>query len=140
MRIISLAAIAALAVTSTVQAATPEQKENAIWQAFKDKNADAFKGMLEPGFTALYEDGVKNRDQEVQSLKNTKLDSFKISNFAHRMIDPENVLMTYTVEVKGKQGKDDISGTYRAASVWHRSGNGKTTFWRGTYHTEIKTK
>jgi hypothetical protein len=137
MRTISIAALAAFALTPfAAQAATPLEKETAIWQAFKDKKADTFKGMLEPGFVAVYEDGNKTRDQEVQGLKATKLDSFKISNFNHRLIDPEDVLMTYTVEVKGMQGKTDVSGVYHAASLWHRSGS----MWRGVYHSEVKAK
>lgn len=132
-----MAALAAFAVTPlAVQAETPLQKETSVWQAFKDKNARAFQGMLTPEFVAMYADGLHSRDREIQSLKSTKLDSFKISDFSHKVIDPEDVLMTYTVDVKGKDGKTDISGTYRASSVWHRSGN----LWRAVYHSEIKTK
>jgi hypothetical protein len=141
MKIISIAALAAVALTPlAAQAATPLEKETAIWQAFKDKKAEAFKGMLERGYVAVYADGTKSRDQELQSLKTTTLDSFKISDFAHSAIDSENVLMTYTVEVKGKQGKTDISGKYRAASVWHHSGKGAGSLWRGTFHTEVTAK
>jgi hypothetical protein len=52
------------------------------------------------------------------------------------MIDPNDVLVTYVVDVKGTMGKDDVSGRYRAATVWHRAGNK----WLTAYHTEIKAK
>ena len=141
MRLISIAAFSAVALTPfAAQAVTPQQKEASIWQAFKDKKADAFKGMLTPDFVAVYEDGVHDRNHELDSLKTTKLDSFAISDFKHKLIDPEDVLMTYTVDVKGTQGKNDISGKYRATSVWHRSGNGSNATWRAVYHSEIKAK
>jgi len=141
MRLIPLAALAAFAIAPVAaQADTPLQKETSIWQAFKDKKADTFKGMLHPDFVAVYETGRVSRDQEVQSLRKSKIESFAISDFNHRMIDPEDVLMTYTVAVKGSDGKDDISGKYYASSVWHRVGSGKTSKWVAVYHSEVKAK
>jgi hypothetical protein len=141
MRIIPIAALAAFALApAAVQAATPLQKETAVWQAFKDKKADTFKGYLHPDFVAVYAEGKATRDQEVQSLKNSKIQSFAISDFNHRMIDPEDVLMTYTVVVKGMNGKEDVSGKYYASSVWHRVGSGKTSKWVAVYHSEVKAK
>ena len=137
MRIISIAALAAFAVASVAaQAATPIQQETAIWQAFKDKNAKAFTAMLAPNGSSLYEDGVASRAKELDNLKNSKLSSFKIDNFSSQMVDPNNLLTTYVVDVKGTTGKDDISGKYQAASLWHRTGKN----WIGVYHSEIKAK
>jgi hypothetical protein len=137
MRIISIAALAAFAIAPVAaQAATPLQQETAIWQAFKDKNAKAFTAMLAPNGVSLYEDGVASRAKELDNLKNAKIASFKIDNFSSRMIDPNNLLTTYVVDVKGTEGKTDMSGRYQAASVWHRSGKN----WVGAFHTEIKAK
>jgi hypothetical protein len=137
MRIISIAALAAFAIAPiAAQAATPLQQETAIWQAFKDKNAKAFTAMLAPNGVSLYEDGVASRAKELDNLKNAKIASFKIDNFSSRMIDPNNLLTTYVVDVKGTMGKDDISGKYQVASLWHRTGNK----WLGVFHTEIKAK
>lgn len=137
MRIIAIAACAALAVGSVAaQAETPLQKETSVWQAFKDKNAKAFSAMLAPDMIAVYEDGRFGRAHELDSLKNAKMETFKIDNFASRLVDPNNMLMSYTVDVKGTMGKDDISGKYQAASLWHRAGKN----WVAVYHTEIKAK
>jgi hypothetical protein len=137
MRIISIAALAAFAVAPVAaQAATPLQQETAVWQAFKDKNAKAFEAMIAPTFVGLYSDGPDNRAKELDNLKNSKIASFKIDNFASKLIDPDDMLMTYVVDVKGTMGKDDISGKYQVASLWHRSGNK----WLGVFHTEIKAK
>lgn len=137
MRIITIALVAAFAVTPlAAQAATPLQKETSIWQAFKDKNVKAFQAMFAPNYVGLYEDGPATAAKEMDSLKNAKIASFKIDNFANRMIDSNNMLMTYVVEVKGTMGKDDISGKYHASSVWHRTG----AKWLAAYHSEIKAK
>jgi hypothetical protein len=137
MRVISLVALTTLMVAPVAaNAMTPLQQETAIWQAFKDKNAKAFTALLAPNYVGLYDDGVSSRAKELDTLKNAKINSFKIDNFASRLIDPNNLLMTYVVEMKGTEGRTDVSGRYQAASIWHRSG--KT--WVGVYHTEIKAK
>jgi hypothetical protein len=137
MRIISIAALAAFAVAPiAARAETPLQKETSVWQTFKDKNAKAFSAMFASNYVGLYDSGAASTATEVDHLKISKIASFKIGNFASHMVDQNNMLTTYVVDVKGTMGKDDISGKYHAASLWHRSG-GK---WLGVYHTEIKAK
>jgi hypothetical protein len=137
MRTISLIALAATALAPVAAgAATPVQKEMAVWQAYKDKNGKAFKAMMAPAYVGVYADGNYNLARELDTMKAVKLDSFKIGGFSSRMIDSDDMLMTYTVDVKGMHGKDDISGKYYAASLWHRA-NKK---WLGVYHSEIKAK
>jgi hypothetical protein len=141
MRMISYAIVASLVcIPVAATADTPLQKETSVWQAFKDKKADTFKGLLHPDFVAVYADGRATRDKELQSLRKSKLESFAISDFDHKMIDAEDVLTTYTVTVKGTDGKSDVSGKYYSSSVWHRVGSGKTSKWVAVYHSEVKAK
>jgi hypothetical protein len=125
-----------LCVPVAAAAETPLQKETSVWQAFKDKKVDAFAAMFAPDYVGLYDEGVASKAKEIDSLKNAKIESFKIDNFASRMVDADDMLMTYVVQVKGAMGKQDMSGKYNAASLWHRNGNK----WLGVYHTEIKAK
>jgi hypothetical protein len=137
MRITTAIIAAALVFTpAAAGAATPLQKETAVWQTFKDKKAIAFAAMFAPTYVGLYDYGTANKAKEIDSLKNAKIESFKIGNFESRMIDDDDMLMTYVVDVKGMMGKDDISGKYNAASLWHRAGKQ----WLGVYHSEIKAK
>lgn len=137
MRIIRIAAFTAVAVAPmAAQAQTPLQQEQAVWQAFKDKKADSFKSMFAPNYVGLYEEGTYNVAKELQNLRNAKISSVKLDSFASRMIDPNDMLMTYVADVKGSMGKQDISGRYNSASIWHRSGSK----WLGVFHTEIKAK
>jgi hypothetical protein len=137
MRIITIAALAGFAIAPMgALAQTPLQQENAVWTAFKDKKADAFKAMFAPNYVGVYEDGTYDVAKELQNLKNAKISSVKLDNFSGRMIDPNDLLTTYVATVKGSMGKQDISGRYNSASLWHRSGNK----WLTVYHTEIKAK
>jgi hypothetical protein len=138
MRMITLIASATLFVAPVAaNAATPLEKETAVWQAFKDRHADAFKSMMGPGYVGLYDDGIHSVDSELQALKNSRIQSFKIADLNSHAIDKgEDMLMTYTVDVKGSLGKQDISGPCRVASLWHKTGNK----WLMVYHTEIKAK
>ena len=137
MRATSLVVVAALVcVPAVATAETPLQKETSVWQAFKDKKADAFGSVFAPNYVGMYDDGIADKAKEMYSLKTAKIDSFKIDNFASHMVDQNDMLMTYVVDVKGKMGKEDISGKYNASSLWHRSG----TKWLTAYHSEVKAK
>jgi hypothetical protein len=125
-----------LAAPVAAGAATPQQMETSVWQAFKTKNATAFRAMFTPNYVGLYEDGRASLANELDHLKNGNIRSFSISNFGARSVDASDVLTTYVVDVRGSIGKTDISGKYYAASLWHRSGNK----WQTAYHTEIKAK
>jgi hypothetical protein len=137
MRMTALVVAAALVcVPAAALAETPVQKETAVWQAFKDKKVDAFSSVFAPNYVGMYADGPATKAKELDNLKNAKIASFRLSGFASRMIDRDDMLMTYVVEVKGSMGKDDISGKYNATSLWHRAG----TKWLTAYHSEIKAK
>lgn len=138
MRMISLLVGATIVITPvTASAATPQQLENGIWQAFKDKKSDAFRAMFTAKYVGLYEDGTFNVARELESMNKTNLRSFAISNLTARPIDAgEDILTTYTVVIKGTLGKTDISGRYWCSSVWHRAGKN----WLTAYHSEIKAK
>lgn len=137
MRTTSMIVAAALvSVPAAATAETPLQKETSVWQAFKDKKADAFGSIFAPNYVGMYDDGLASKAKELDSLKTAKIASFKIDNFVSRMVDPNDMLMTYVVDLKGTMGKEDISGRYNASSLWHRSG----TKWLTAYHSEVKAK
>jgi hypothetical protein len=125
-----------ICVPAAATAETPLQKETSVWQAFKDKKTEAFSSIFAPNYVGMYDDGLADKAKELNSLKTAKIDSFKIDNFASRMVDKDDMLMTYVVEVKGTMGKEDVSGKYYASSLWHRSG----TKWLTAYHSEVKGK
>ena len=135
--IVILASAAMLVVPVAASAVTPQQLETSVWQAFKDKNANAFKAAFTPNYAGVYDNGPSTTASELNEMKLINLRSFAISHFNARRIDAgEDVLTTYDVDLKGTRGKTDISGRYHAASVWHHAGNK----WLTAFHTEMKAK
>ena len=134
--ILILASACLLAAPVAASAATPQQMETSVWQAYKTKNATAFRAMFTPNYVGLYDDGRASLAKELDTMGKANIRSFAISNFGARSIDADDVLTTYLVDVRGSMGKTDVSGKYYAASLWHRSGNK----WQTAYHTEIKAK
>ena len=67
---------ALLATIAVSNAATPdkaamEAKEKSAWQAFKDKNSEAFKKVVDKDVRAVYSDGVSNMQKELAEMQKT---------------------------------------------------------------------
>src|SRR5205814_6762278 len=76
-------AVSALLATVAVSFAGPdkaamEAKENAAWQAYKDKKADAFQKVVDKDIKCVYEVGVADMQKELSDMKTADLKSFAI--------------------------------------------------------------
>ena len=111
-----------------------EAKENAAWQAFKDKNADAFQKLIDKDLRAVYAEGIMKLSDELDAMKKWDMKSFAISNFEMFSDEKDVVVTSYVVNVEGTFDGKDMSGTYNAGSVWKMEGND----WLGIFHTNIK--
>lgn len=137
-KLLSLTMIALLA-TIAVSSAAPSNdemmtKENAAWQAFKDKNADAFKAVVDNDMKAVYADGIADMAKEMSDMQKWDMKSFKISDYKSHSDGKDVVVATYTVTLEGTVDGRDASGTYNAGSVWKQE-NGK---WLAIFHTNVK--
>jgi hypothetical protein len=132
----TILAAAAMAVPVSASAMTPRARETAVWNAVKAKRMDVFAASMAPNFVGVYAWGTHNRDQELRVVRNQTLRSFAIGNFQSRIVDTNNMLMTYTADVRGSEDNKSFSGRYWNTSLWHRSG-GK---WLTVYHSEAKAK
>jgi len=131
--------IAAFFAMIAVSIAGPDKdammaKEKAAWQAFKDKKSDEFNKLLSPNFMGVYSDGIQNKQQEIDSMKNWDMKSFDLSDFNLVMTDKDTALVTYHVKVEGTADGKDASGTYNAGSIWQMK-NGE---WHPIFHTNMK--
>jgi ketosteroid isomerase-like protein len=50
--------------------------------------------------------------------------------------DRDTAVVTYKVATQGTEDGKDMSGTYNAASVWHKHADGRHT----VFHTEVKAE
>ena len=131
--------ISALFAVTIVTAATPDKeaikaKETAAWQAFKDKNEDAFRKVVDKDFRAVYAEGILDLQKEVNDMKNWDIKSFTISDYDSFSDEKDVIVTTYTVKVEGTYNGKDASATYNAGSVWKLE-NGA---WMAIFHTNAK--
>jgi hypothetical protein len=110
--------------------------EKSAWEAYKNKQADAFKALMSEDYYGVYAEGVKTLDAELADIAKTDLRDYSFSDvkvaFPHRKV----AVVTYKANVQATADGKDVSGTYNIGSVWIQQG-GK---WIGVLHTEAKTQ
>jgi hypothetical protein len=131
--------VAVLLVTVAVSSAGPdkaaiEAKENAAWQAFKDKNADAFQKVVDKDIRCAYDVGINKMSDELNDMKNADIKSFKLTDFDSFSDEKDVIVTTYKVDLQATQNGQDISGNYNSGSVWKLE-NGQ---WMAIFHTMVK--
>ena len=132
-------AVTALLATVAVSFAGPdkaavEAKENAAWQAYKDKNADAFQKVVDKDIKCVYDVGIADMQKELTDMKTADVKSFAITDFTMSTDKPDVVVATYTVKIEGSSGGQDMTGTYNAGTVWKQE-KGE---WLAIFHTHTK--
>jgi hypothetical protein len=111
-----------------------EAKEKAAWQAFKDKDADAFKKVVDKDFRGVYAEGISTMQTESDDMKKWDMKSFAISDFTAFSDEPDVIVTTYVVKIEGTYDGKDHSGTFNCGSVWKKEGND----WLAIFHTNAK--
>jgi hypothetical protein len=112
-----------------------EAKEKSAWQAFKDKNSDAFKKVVDKDIRCVYADRVSTSLQnELADMQKWDMKSFEFSDFNMFSDEKDVIVTTYKVKVEGTVDGQDASGNYNAGSVWKLE-NGQ---WLAIFHTNVK--
>jgi Domain of unknown function (DUF4440) len=110
--------------------------EKSAWEAYKNKQTDAFKALMSKDYCGVYAEGVKNLDAELADLAKTDLRDYSFTDVKVVFPHPKMAVITYKAKVQTSMGGTDMSGTYNSGSVWVQQG-GK---WVGAFHTESKTQ
>jgi len=131
---ITIALLATTAVSMGIDKAALEAKENAAWQAFKDKKGGDFKKVVDSDFVGIYADGIAGMKKEMSDMKKWNMKSFKINGYRVFSDEKDVAVSSYTVTVKGTFDGKDASGVYNAGSVWKME-NGQ---WLAVFHTNVK--
>jgi hypothetical protein len=132
-------AVTAFFATITISLAAPEKdaimaKEQAAWQAFKDKNADGFKKVVHADFRGVYDAGISDMQKELDDMKKWDMKSFTISDYNIVSAGADLIMSTYKVVVDGTYDGKDASGTFNAGSIWKKEKGG----WQAIFHTNVK--
>src|SRR5436305_15010370 len=132
---VALFATIAVSIAATPDKPAMEAKEKSAWQAFKDKNSDAFKKVVDKDIRCVYANrlstGVQN---ELTDMQKWNMKSFEFSDFDMFSDEKDVIVTTYNVKIEGTVNGTDMSGTYNAGSVWKLE-NGQ---WLAIFHTNIK--
>jgi ketosteroid isomerase-like protein len=124
----------------TIRSATKEaiivKLEKSVTDAFKNKQANAFREYLAPEFSAVDAEGIKDVDAEIADMKKTDLSNYSFADMKVTLLSPKTAIATYKVTTQSTSSGRDTSGTYYAATVWNKRG-GK---WLAALHTFVKTQ
>ena len=119
---------------SAANESTITDLEKSAWEAYKNKQADAFKALMSNDYYGVYAEGVKTLDVELSDMSKTDLRDYSFSDVKVVFPHPKLAVLTYKATVQATSDGKDISGTYNSGSVWIQRG-GK---WVGALHTEAK--
>jgi hypothetical protein len=111
--------------------------ERSITQAYKDKQAEAFKRYLTADFTAVDEHGIKGTDAEVAEMAKTDVRDNVFADMKVTFPAADVAVITYKVTTQATSAGQDTSGTYNAATVWVKYDD-KT--WLAVFHTFVKAQ
>ena len=110
--------------------------EKSAWDAYKNKQADAFKALMSKDYYGVYDEGMKTLDGELAEMAKSDLRDYSFSDVKVVFPHPKVAVITYKANVQASADGKDVSGTYNSGSVWVQQG-GK---WVGAFHTEAKTQ
>ena len=130
----SISLVVLAAVLMGAPSAEAQERETKLWQVTQAHRMDAFKGELAPDFVAVYAHAINDAAAEVAAMDQQVLSGFELRDFQVRRLADTVELVTYVAAAKGTFKGSDISGEYRATSIW-TSGEGG---WKLAYHSEIK--
>jgi hypothetical protein len=108
-------------------------KEKAAWDAYKRKDADAFKKAVTAEYIEVHDNGVKDTAAILVDMKDTDMTDVTFADWKMTKIDKDLVIITYSATVKGTyKGEAVPPGPYRDAAAYvNRNGE-----WLGAYFQE----
>jgi hypothetical protein len=121
---------------SATKEATIVKLEKSVTDAYKNKQAKAFREYLAPEFSAVDAEGVKDADAEVSDMQKTDLSNYSFADMKVSLLSPKMAVATYKVTTQSTSSGRDTSGIYYAATVWNKRG-GK---WLAVLHTFVKAQ
>src|SRR6478736_7639061 len=88
--------------------------EKSAWEAYKNKQSDAFKALMSKDYYGVYSEGVKNLDGELADMAKTDLRDYSFADVKVVFPHPKVAVITYKATVQASHGGTDTSGTYNS--------------------------
>lgn len=112
-----------------------QTKEQAGWQAWKDKDPKFFDGILPDNAINIAGGSMDNSKSSIikgMAAANCQIAGFTLSDFAYMWLDKDTVLMTYKANQDGTCGGNKIAPKVIASSIWQKKGDK----WVSPFHQE----
>src|SRR5258708_8173883 len=103
---------------SAANESTITDLEKSAWEAYKNKQADAFKALMSKDYYGVYAEGVKTLDGELADMAKSDLRDYSFSDIKVVFPHPKMAVMTYKAKVQATADGKDVSGLYTNGSVW----------------------
>jgi hypothetical protein len=123
-------------IRSATKEATIVKLEKSITEAYKSKQANAFREYLAPEFSAIDAGGVKDADAEIADMQKTDLSNYSFADMKVALLSSKTAIATYKVTTQSTSSGHDTSGIYYAATVWNKRG----AKWLAVLHTLVKAQ
>lgn len=130
-------------VTSSLALSQSSEAEKAVielerkgWEAFKNKRFDEMNSMRTADFMAVYDDGIKGRDQDAADMGLTTTKSYSLSNIKAASPNKDTVVLTYSANFNGTYKGKNTSGVYHCSAVYVNQDG----VWKAALYTEVKAK
>ena len=108
-------------------------KEKAAWDAFKRRDADAFKKMLAPEYIEITGNGTRDLAATVSAMNDVTFTDLTFADWKMTQIDKDLVLLTYTTTQKGTYKGEAFDATYRHGAGWvNRNGEWSAIYFQET--------
>ena len=122
------AVVAVLMATAAAQGrlkAALEAQERAGWEAYKNKDAEAFRRLCAPEYTAVVADGKPARDVQatLDSMQEITIHSYTLDDIHVARLGPDAAVLIYNASVQVAIGDQPAQPARLAVtSVWARRG------------------
>jgi hypothetical protein len=110
--------------------------EKSTWEAYKNKQADAFKALVSNDYRAAYAEGIKSADGEIVDATTTNLRDYSLADMKVVFPSADVAVITYQATTQATSDGQDASATYNSASVWIK----KAEKWLCVFRTAIKAQ
>lgn len=105
-----------------------------LWTDMKAHNLEAIKKYIAPGFQSIHDDGARDREEELQLIRDLSLGEYLLSNFKVTRNGPV-IIVTYFVSVKETiVGKRLSLKPAARLSAWLKTESG----WQWIIHANLK--
>ncbi|MFH1936177.1 MAG: nuclear transport factor 2 family protein [Bacteroidota bacterium] len=81
------------------ETSTGESLVYQLWDAFRNRDLEAIKNNMAPGFQSVHDFGAYNMDEELELLRGLTISDYEISNMKITGNDEDLIIATYIVSV-----------------------------------------